>query len=746
MQNILPFLSVLSCAHALITPADVAAGVARASTPYKPDRPVPQSVAAAALLPFGGNLTQMWEQAAASDAAHASLHTDCRAYMLQWEMSLRLMPERAPLRDVFDALQLNAKCGVSPPTAPPSTMYFKPLSAQEISSACVAAFYVDPTSGSDGAAGTEAAPFKTLPRGVDATRAAGPRAPGALACIVLRPGVHFLSSTMVLSAADSGLVVTALAGDASPAWVSGGVPLRNLAWTPYNISNGANVYVADVSSAPLSAMPGLNTLDASTALPPSRLFRAMYPNYDIEQFTGDLPGMSSIDAWVKAPLMEIPELYYKDLFALGLKNDSTMMEYNIYAAGHGGPCEHWDRDGDSWAYICSNNTAGGWEFIEKNFASSGQLGFPVSMKLKDPTLSAAWTMPNASSRFDWGNTPTLTSWHNQGWYQATYAVTALDAANGIFTLTADDKYPSGGWQGGRTMESCDAYNTSFAAPLCSGPWYISNVFEELDAPSEFFYDPAAKALYVFFNATSGTPPSNGFALVSPQLEVFFNISGTPAQPVSDITFAGLGFRDQRAAQLDRWIDVSGGDWAIRRAGLFHLEGTARVNITGNTFYRTDANAVMIAAFNRNASVVDNEFAFTGMSAVATVGRTVQDDGTAGEQPFGTLIAYNKVHEIGAFQLQSSAWFTSRSTLTRAEGLVVFNIPRAAINFNDAFGGGNNVTLGSIFNTCRQSGDRASPPIFERSAAALCSALLTPTLPFFFHFSSDGPMNSVRSRR
>ena len=138
--------------------------------------------------------------------------------------------------------------------------------------------------------------------------------------------------------------------------------------------------------------------------------------------------------------------------------------------------------------------------------------------------------------------------------------------------------------------------------------------------------------------------------------------------------------------------------------MFHLEGTARVNITGNTFFRTDANAVMVAGWNRNASVVDCEFAFIGMSAVVTFGNTVQDDGTAGTQPFGTLIAYNKVHEMGAFQLQSSAWFTSRATLTRAEGLVVFNIPRAAVNFNDEFGGGNNVSAVSIFNTCRQSGD------------------------------------------
>ena len=277
-------------------------------------------------------------------------------------------------------------------------------------------------------------------------------------------------------------------------------------------------------------------------------------------------------------------------------------------------------------------------------------------------------------------------------------------------MSADGVWPAGGWQGGRTMENRNPQNTSVASPMGSGPWYVSNVFEELTAPGEYFFDPAARKLYVFYNASAGTPPPPGFALAVPQLEVFFNLSGSPAAPVADVLFAGIGLRDQRAAQLDRWHDPSGGDWGIRRAGLFHLEGTERVTVQGSTFFRTDANAVFLAAYNRNATVARNEFAFTGMSCVVTFGRSVQDDATGGLQPWGTVLAYNKAHEIGAFQLQSSFWFNSKATLTRSEGNVVFNIPRAAINLNDGLGGGNNITLQSIFNTCRQSGDHG--PISE----------------------------------
>ena len=397
----------------------------------------------------------------------------------------------------------------------------------------------------------------------------------------------------------------------------------------------------------------------------------------------------------------------------------------------------------------------------------GELGFPVALRWNSSRLPswARWTLP-AAAPDDWSNAPTLTSWHNQvrascgrapplpargaaqslslatvssprsplasqGWYQGTYAVTGIDHQTATLNMSSDGQWPSGGWQGGRTMECVNPDDLS--TPLGSGPFYVSGVFEELDEAGEYFWDPAARKLYVYYNASAGTPPPADWALVASQLEVFFNASGSPAAPVADLSWAGLGFRDQRHGLLERWVDPSGGacrvrragaaalrpflvlppppsralaagDWGLRRAGALHLEGTERATVSGCTFFRTDANAVFLAAYNRNATVTDNEFAFIGMSAVVTFGATQQDDGTVGTQPWGTVIAYNLVRELGTYQLQSSAWFTSRAALTRAEGNVVFNIPRAAINFNDAFGGGNNVSHVSIFNTCRQSGD------------------------------------------
>lgn len=77
-------------------------------------------------------------------------------------------------------------------------------------------FYVDYVRGSDSNDGSQGAPFKTVAAAVAATRAGG--GGGA---IVLRGGTHYLAAQIDLTAADSGLAVSAYPGE--EAWLSRGV-------------------------------------------------------------------------------------------------------------------------------------------------------------------------------------------------------------------------------------------------------------------------------------------------------------------------------------------------------------------------------------------------------------------------------------------------------------------------------------------------------------------------------------------
>jgi hypothetical protein len=128
--------------------------------------------------------------------------------------------------------------------------------------------------------------------------------------------------------------------------------------------------------------------------------------------------------------------------------------------------------------------------------------------------------------------------------------------------------------------------------------------------------------------------------------------------------------------------------------------------------RMDGNALMLSRYNRNASVRHSEFAWIGDTALAAWGYTDElsangtrgFDATDGDFPRHTTIANNVVREVGIWEKQSSAWFQAKSMQNTIVDNIFFNGPRAGINYNDGFGGGNNITGNILFNYCRDSGD------------------------------------------
>ena len=86
-----------------------------------------------------------------------------------------------------------------------------------------------------------------------------------------------------------------------------------------------------------------------------------------------------------------------------------------------------------------------------------------------------------------------------------------------------------------------------------------------------------------------------------------------------------------------------------------------------TFERLDGNAVMVSGYNRNATIVDNDFAFIGGNAIALWGYTNETefdpgrpgirltnypeagvDGTDGEHPRYTTVKGCTVREVGLY--------------------------------------------------------------------------------------------------
>jgi hypothetical protein len=133
--------------------------------------------------------------------------------------------------------------------------------------------------------------------------------------------------------------------------------------------------------------------------------------------------------------------------------------------------------------------------------------------------------------------------------------------------------------------------------------------------------------------------------------------------------------------------------------------------------RCDGNGLFLSNYNRNATILGNEFSFTGDNAMSSFGSTgrclyqncsiILDynsgvDGRPGNQPRFTRVVGNLVREVGLWQKQSGAWSQHLTAATHLESNVLFNGPHSAVDFNDAFGGKDVVSGNAMFNWNRQT--------------------------------------------
>eukprot|EP00045_Choanoeca_perplexa_P016648 m.227142 g.227142 ORF g.227142 m.227142 type:complete len:896 (+) comp17319_c0_seq2:89-2776(+) len=669
----------------------------------------------------------------------AGTELDCGARELAYQYALRAQPWRGTQPETMAALQLSSLCGKDVP-APKKQQ--KPAS-RGIRTLPVGAIIVDVKQGSDTAGnGSLAAPFWSVHRALAHTRAAPASAPKHIA---LREGIHYigLNGTISLGPDDTGTTISNYPGETP--WLSGGVPLTSLQWSEYKRSDGpsdANIWVASLVGQ--AGDPNVRAL--FTAKPHTRVARARVPNYDVErdQWGYSSPGRDKYSLngnmvleWGKPNAGTLPTFTDIDLSVLPnptgyLKNNSQMTGYNAYNDGIGGVCNTvWGTN----SYWCGNASAGGWAEVDFQCAKAGKLQIPVSLKLNS-------SAPVADRFSKWANATgaIVSAWHSQSWAMHMFTVDQHDVEGNVLHFR-----PGSGSQGGRNWCRCDQCTyapgiwsnngnwcgrvndtvasqdgTESVAPtdtrIIGGSWAVENVFEELDSPNEFFYNSSTQQLYIWVNGTTqgdGPPPAS-LNLITPVLESILEIKGiTASQPVTDVQITGISFRDSVFDYQQQWGTPSGGDWALIRKAAVFLENTERTIINDCTFQRLDGNAVMISAYNRDATVTNSTFAYLGASAIAGWGDTAAWDGRSGQQPRFTTISNCYVHDIGLLQKQSSAWFQAKTAQSQFKNNIVFNIPRAAVNFNDGFGGANEVSDNLLFNTCRESGDHGPINTWDR---------------------------------
>jgi len=240
-------------------------------------------------------------------------------------------------------------------------------------------------------------------------------------------------------------------------------------------------------------------------------------------------------------------------------------------------------------------------------------------------------------------------------------------------------------------------------------FYVENIFEELDVANEWFYDHDDKMLYYFPNGTDNLPKQ----LEIPQLDNLITVLGTKERPVRDTVFHGLKMQHTTLTFLKPYMVPSGGDWSVHPNAMVYVEGTENFVIQNCEFDAPGGNGIYVSKYNRNATIQENTFYRLGDNGISLVGDTHMMDGTQGEQPRGTKVLYNLMWENGIWGKQTYSFCQSRTAETLIEGNVFFNGPRAALNINDGFGGGNEITNNLLFNFVRETDDHGPINSWDR---------------------------------
>jgi hypothetical protein len=294
--------------------------------------------------------------------------------------------------------------------------------------------------------------------------------------------------------------------------------------------------------------------------------------------------------------------------------------------------------------------------------------------------------------------------HRNMWGDFHYVITGKDAEGNITY--------EGGWQNNRRMGMHDKYR------------FVENIFEELDAPGEWFLDDKTSTLYFF-------PPA-GLDLKNSKVEAvrlrnLVEFRGTEQAPVRWIRLLGLTFRDATRTFMDTREPLLRSDWTIYRGGAIILTGTEDCTLEECVIDHVGGNAVFVNEYNRRTTVRRCHISEIGANGVAFVGdpnavrnplfeysqrQSINDiDLTPGPKtnnyPAECLLEDSLIHRTGRIEKQTAPVEISMSRGITVRHCSIYDVPRAGINIGDGTWGGHLIEYNDVFDTVKETGDHGS---------------------------------------
>lgn len=298
----------------------------------------------------------------------------------------------------------------------------------------------------------------------------------------------------------------------------------------------------------------------------------------------------------------------------------------------------------------------------------------------------------------------LHAMHRSDWGDFHYRITGKDKEGNLFL--------EGGHQNNRQ------------SGLSRDNRMVENIFEELDAPGEWYYDHQKNILY-YYPMPEEDVHHSSFEV--PQLKHLIEFRGRKDNPVKNIQIQDIAFTQTNRTFMEKYEPLLRSDWMVYRGGAILFEGTENCNISQCDLYNLGGNAVFFSNYNRNSTVSGCHFTRIGASAICFVGdpdavrspsfeygQSVpleEMDRVPGPKtnnyPAGCTVHDNLIHKIGLFEKQ-----TTGIELSMCHGITVshnsiYDVPRAGINVSEGTWGGHVIEFNDIFDTVKETGDHGS---------------------------------------
>ena len=270
----------------------------------------------------------------------------------------------------------------------------------------------------------------------------------------------------------------------------------------------------------------------------------------------------------------------------------------------------------------------------------------------------------------------------------------------------------GGWQNNRPMG------------LHEDNRMVENIFEELDAPGEWYYSRSEQTLYYYPHEGENIED----ALVeTPQLKHLIEIRGTMDEPVKNITIDGLELTGTVRTFMEHYEPLLRSDWTDYRGAAVYLEGTENCKLHRCKLYNLGGNAVFFSGYHRGGEVTSSHFTEIGASAICFVGNVeavrspsmnyhdfVPFDSMDKEKgpkascyPADCRVYDNLIHRIGLYEKQITGIELSMSQSIVVSHNSIYDTPRAGINISEGTWGGHVIEFNDVFDTVKETGDHGS---------------------------------------